>query len=585
MLKNLMKYKAALLLGFFGVLSWVLTMVKSNLPTGYDGIGFWGANGHDGIWHIALAQSLARGTFDMPVFSGYLLKNYHVGFDLLLASLSLLTRISIPTLYFQIIPPLLAIGLAYSVYRFVLSWKKDSIAAWWSMFFVFFGGSAGWIITLFRGQGFGGESMFWSQQAVSTLINPPFALSLIFLLFGMMSFSSYLAKGGVKHFFLTVFFFGFLITIKSYLGILALVSLLIVSLIQIVLRRPKSKNFFLVFISSLVVSVLLFIPLNRFSTGLLVFKPFWFLETMLGLSDRLGWPRAYEALMNWRSGGIWIKAAPAMLITFAIFVIGNLGSRIIFLVHALTLVRKPKSIAWQDLFLFSIATGGVLAPTLFLQQGTPWNTIQFFYYTLFVGSIYSGCVMSKVSTHLSVQKYRVLAVFVILITIPTTLSTLLLVYLPGRPPAKISTYEVQALDFLSKQPTGVVLTYPFDSIAASQAVNNPPRPLYLYDSTAYVSAYSNKPVYLEDEVNLTIMGYPWKERRVLTEKFYKEPDSYKAQYFLSSNNIRYIYWHKGQRALLGDKQLGLKRIFENEEIDIYAVIPLLGDIIPGKIQR
>lgn len=580
-----MKHKAALLLGFFGVFSWVLTMVKSNLPTGYDGIGFWGANGHDGIWHIALSQSLLRGSFEIPVFSGYILKNYHIGFDVILALLSLVTRISIPTLYFQIIPPVLAILLAYSVYRFVLSWKKDSVAAWWSMFFVFFGGSAGWIITLFRGQGFGGESMFWSQQAISTLINPPFALSLIFLLLGMMSFESYLTKGGVKHFSLTVFFFGFLITIKSYLGILALVSLLLVSLIQVVLRQPKSKNFFLVFLSSLFISVLLFIPLNRFSTGLLVFKPFWFLETMLGLSDRLGWPRAYEALMNWRSGGIWVKAAPAMMITFAIFVIGNLGSRIIFLVHAITLVRKYKSILWQDLFLLSIATGGVLAPTLFLQQGTPWNTIQFFYYTLFVCSIYSGFVMSMFSRQLSTQKYRLLAVLVVLVTIPTTLSTLLTVYLPGRPPAKISTHEAQALDFLSKQPSGIVLTYPFDSIAASQAVNNPPRPLYLYDSTAYVSAYSNKPVYLEDEVNLTIMGYPWKERRILVEKFYKEPDQYEARYFLSSNNVTYIYWHKGQRALLGDKQLGLKRIFENEEIDIYTVIPLLGDIIPGKIQR
>src|SRR3990167_3443776 len=74
---------------FIGTLSWSLVMVRSGVT------GFWGPNGHDGVWHVALANSLKRGSFEMPVFSGENLKNYHIGFDLGLAFLSFVTQISV----------------------------------------------------------------------------------------------------------------------------------------------------------------------------------------------------------------------------------------------------------------------------------------------------------------------------------------------------------------------------------------------------------------------------------------------------------------------------------------------------------
>jgi hypothetical protein len=75
------------LLILLGSLSWSLTMVKSGLKYSY-GMGFWGPNGHDGIWHIALSESLARGSWQMPMFAGETIKNYHIGFDLILAWIS-----------------------------------------------------------------------------------------------------------------------------------------------------------------------------------------------------------------------------------------------------------------------------------------------------------------------------------------------------------------------------------------------------------------------------------------------------------------------------------------------------------------
>ena len=86
-LEILKRNSLAAILIVLGTISWSLTMVKSGLIYDY-GMGFWGPNGHDGIWHIALVKSLLRGSLDMPVFAGEALKNYHIGFDFLLAGLS-----------------------------------------------------------------------------------------------------------------------------------------------------------------------------------------------------------------------------------------------------------------------------------------------------------------------------------------------------------------------------------------------------------------------------------------------------------------------------------------------------------------
>ncbi|MDO8340581.1 MAG: hypothetical protein Q7T59_01260, partial [Candidatus Woesebacteria bacterium] len=162
-----------------GSLSWSLTMVKSGLNYSF-GQGFWGPNGHDGIWHIALSQGLARGSFENSVFSGELLKNYHIGFDLLLVLINKLTKIPISLIYFQILPPFFALLIGFLTYKFVYIWTKNKLSATFSMFFVYFGGSLSWILGK-------GESTFWSQQGISTLINPPFTLSLIFILLGLIA--------------------------------------------------------------------------------------------------------------------------------------------------------------------------------------------------------------------------------------------------------------------------------------------------------------------------------------------------------------------------------------------------------------
>jgi len=155
------------------------------------------------------------------------------------------------------------------------------------------------------------------------------------------------------------------------------------------------------------------------------------------------------------------------------------------------------------------------------------------------------------------------------LTLPTTLSTLRNDYLPSRPPARISIEELEALEFLKKQPKGVILTYPFNKEWIAKF--SEPRPLYAYETTAYVSALSGKQTFLEDEMNLEISGYDWRSRRKEEDKFFSTNDSRWANDFIKINNIKYVYLVKGQKMNLGLGDINGEKIFENGEVSIFKV--------------
>lgn len=526
-----------------GSLSWAITMVKSSWLYPF-GLGFWGANGHDGIWHIALAKGLARGSMENPVFSGELLKNYHFGFDLLLALLHKITAIPIENLYFQIIPPVFALLIGYLTYILVLDWTKSKISALFSVFFIYFGGSAGWIIGR-------GESTFWAAQSISSLINPPFALSIIFILLGLI----FVLRNKKMA---AIICFGLLLQIKAYAAVLIMGGLLFAGIYSLVLK--KKIDLLKIFLGSLVLNLVLFMLFKTDNFGsIFIWQPFWFLETMMGYLDRLGWQRFYSAMTTYKMGNIYLKEVIAYSLAFVIFVIGNFWTRLIFLKD---LFKKLDNL---KILLLCVTGAGIVIPTFFVQTGTPWNTIQFLYYSLFFSGILAGVSLSN----LGVSFLKPLVVLFVLLTIPTTIITLKDVFIPNRPPAKLSVEEKDALEFLNKQPDGVVLTYPFDKNKSKEAENNPPRPLYLYESTAYVSAFSGKVVFLEDEVNLNIMGYDYLQRRNNVESWYKETNQVKAIEFLAKNKINYVYLVKPQHAYLSEDILGLNKIFENKEVIIY----------------
>jgi hypothetical protein len=540
-----------------GSLCLSLTMVKSGLVYPF-GMGFWGPNGHDGIWHLTLINELSRFSWQNPVFAGAPLANYHFGFDLLLALLQRVTFISPGRLYFQVLPPLLAIALGILTYQLVKRWTDSERAAWWSTFLVYFGGSFGWLLGK-------GESVFWANQAISTLINPPFALSLVILLWGLLKLLDFQENPTRKNLIFCALLFGILWMVKVYAGVITLAGLFGWSLTSGLFNRSEFKKSLSLSALSLAVALAVFLPFNTKASSLLVFSPLWLPRTMIAFSDRVGWVRLASARGNYLAAGIWLKWLLAEALAILIFILGNLGTRIVGFWEWLRLKKATKLTA-LEVFIFSALFTGFIIPLLFVQKGNPWNTIQFFYYFQFLMAILGGVALGKIGSQK--RNYLWLALL-ILMTLPTTFITLKDNYLPARPPARVSMEELEALKFLGAQPRGVVLSVPFDQYWREIFLE--PRPLYAYETTGYITALSRQPSFLADEMNLEISAYPWRERREKASRFFATDNASFANDFLRQNEIKYLYLVKGQDLRLNPEEIKAEKIFENGEVKVYQV--------------
>lgn len=537
-----------------GSLSWSMTMVKSGLPTQW-GLGFWGANGHDGIWHLALAESIKLGfPIRNPLAAGVNLTNYHWGFDFLLAVTSKITTIPVSLLYFQVLPPILAVLIGIFTYFLIEAWTKSRSAALWATFFTYFGGSLGWMVTFLRDRSLGGESLFWANQSISSLVNPPYALSLVVLIFGFWLMLRYPQPKKVQ-LVLQILIFGSLFFIKTYAGVIGLAGLFVFGVSQLV----KEKRWIGVirFLGLVIVSVLIIRATTQGGQNLLMFEPLWFPHTMVEASDRLFLPKLAVARQAYTAYGMWERLFMLEALTLAVFLLGNLGTRLIGLLAA---GRRASSDHFGKSLIFMIGVAVVL-PLVFVQKGTAWNTIQFFYYAQVLLGWLAGVTMAGFRS-------KLVLIPVVLLTLPTTVFTLWQDYLPGRPPAVLPFEEKAALDFLKTQPRGRVFAYPYEKPLPWEKVT-PPVPLFRYESTAYISAFSGQPSYLADTVNLTIVDYSWEQRARAVQGFFSQKDPKLAARFFPDNYISYVYLLVGQSLPAKPGELLLTLIFENPTVRIY----------------
>lgn len=546
------------LLIFLGSLSWFLTTVKNGLSFDY-GLGFWGAHGHDAIWHLSLIESAKRG---LPLenfsFSGTPLANYHYFYDLLLAVTSRFSQIPGNDLYFRMFPFLISllIGLVgYILVKRIFDEKSANL----TIFFLYFGGSFGWIVSFIRDRSLGGESLFWAQQGISTLINPPLAISFLIFLTGLYFFSKVLEQKDQLLMWmipLTVVW-GSLMEFKAYGGMLILGALFITSVYEILRGH---LNFLKISIPIALLQAIVFLPNNLSSSGLLVFQPFWLIHSMVDSADRLNWIRLSNARILGFDSGNYFKFVTAEIIGFLIFVFGNLGTRFFGFMN-ITKIKNPSAF---KIFISAFTILSLAIPLLFIQKGASFNTVQFFYYFLLIFDILAAVSLSKISF-----KFRgILIGLVILLTIPTSWDSLNH-FLPIRPPAMIPIGEAEALNFLKSQPDGIVLSYYYDN--KNHQKYEAPQPLFAYRSTPYVSAFSGKPEFIADTVNLDIIRIDYKGRFQIQKDIFSLREQEVIKNLLRENNISYIYAPKIANFNPDEKILGIERIFGNSDVDIFRI--------------
>ncbi|MBI2086490.1 hypothetical protein HYT74_04060, partial [Candidatus Daviesbacteria bacterium] len=536
-LKNKFYFMVISLIGI-GTVFQQMPVFKNGLHFPY-GLGFWGPNTHDGLWHMALINQLMKSVPpENPIFAGEILKNYHYFYDLLVAATSFATGIPVSDLLFRFYPLIFSLGLGIGTYYLV---KGSKLAILFSLYLVYFAGSFGWIVEFIKFRHLGGESAFWANQSISFNLNPPFAISLLIVI------AILLLLPNQKNILALIILSGTLVAFKAYAALLILLSFLLTGLFK------RDLKYLAVFFAGSSLAAVLFF--SNFSLGkqLFIFSPFWFIHSMIDSPDRVGWARVTLArVAGWESGN-WFKFLAAEAIGLVLFIAGNLGTRVVALF----------SLARMNLFMVIFALLSAFIPILFIQAGNPWNTIQFLYYFLYISSVVGGIVLAKIF-----NRGIGGAIFVIILLLVTPINSWATAngYLSKIPHAFVSNQELEALNFLTGK-QGVVLTYPYDEKLKNKLVE--PWPLVAYDSTSYVSALSGKVAFVEDEGQNQILLTEYKKRLVAAKDFFVRISS--GNDFLKDNNIKYIYLPRIFKMTLDDRNLSLNLIFENQEILIYEV--------------
>ncbi|MCL4384702.1 MAG: hypothetical protein M1326_00100, partial [Cyanobacteria bacterium] len=154
-------------------------------------------------------------------------------------------------------------------------------------------------------------------------------------------------------------------------------------------------------------------------------------------------------------GGLGPRLIAIESLNLFIFLLFYLGTRFLGLIYLLLLLFRKKLDSFDFSILVTIAISIILTVTL-VQKAQWWNVIQFFIYVIFLLTIYLTKLVYSFIKRKNVAAYTIVVIIVIL-SMPTSFDLVRqFVAIPGA--TYVSQDELKALDFLKKQPSGVILT-------------------------------------------------------------------------------------------------------------------------------
>lgn len=521
------------------------------------GLYFWGAYEHDGIWHLAIAEtSFKTWPPQHPTFAGEKLTGYNYFLDLIIF---LLSKTGIPSIvwYFKILPLVWIILMIFLIIKISQRLKKDYFYQVFLLFFIFFGSSFGYFFTLYHKKTLIGSSSSLAMQAGLTLVNLQFAYSLIFLILLLIVL---LKKQKTLKETLLIGFLNFLIlSLKFYGGVISL----FLSVFYLFFENFKKfslgqffiliKNF-LIIIFFLLVSIFVFYQpfQNKSNTGF-IFSPFSIVHSIIEEKNLFYLPKLVNARYYLYSvNPLSPRLLAIELFTAFLFLFFNLGTRFLGLVDFLIRGIKRK----VNLFEITLFLGTIFSfslSLLFIQKGIWWNTIQFSYYGLFLANFFIADFLSKI---LKKKKnfFALVTVFLIIIlTLPENYD-IIRGFIPNPNASYIPKEELEALIFLRKQKGSIVLS----------SVNKKERKITNNFRTAFISAFSKKISYLSNETQLIVTGINFDERI----KKIQEGNC------LVLKNVDFIYINDKNDNLITlfkHCQQNKKIIYQNKNISIFLI--------------
>jgi hypothetical protein len=523
------------------------------------GIFFWGVHGHDGIWHLAISNvSFNSFPFKVPTYFNSQMSGYNYLFDLIIHALSFLGIPAIIT-YFKIFP--VVWFLVFTALLIILARKiKDTpVFVFFYLFFTFFAGSFSYFFTIYRDKSIWGSASLLATLTVHMMSNLQFALSLPILLWILIIIKD--KKPDFKTIFLLSFLNFINLGIKFYGGAVTSFIIFVYLLTNIDKKTLISsvKYFFILGLSSVLSIVIFYDPFSSIKSGFIFsFAPLSLIHTITEEPSLFYNRQLTDARYFLISKGIGPRLILIETFNIMAFLFFYLGVRFLGFIYIFWRILKRK----LDKFNFNILITSIFAfslSALLVQKGEWWNVIQFFFYTIFLSTIF----LAQFTENLFASKSNILKIcvfIIILLGIPTTIDVIKqYAVFPGS--SFISRQELNALDFLKKQPNGVVLTSLYDP---SLKFSNGPNDLFRAEDSAYVSAFTGKQSYLANIHPLRLMGIDTTQRSSLIK-------NNNCDILSDINYIYELHSNPANKALIGCKNMSIKNIFANDEVTIFKV--------------
>ncbi len=473
------------------------------------GIYFWGVHGHDAVWHLAIANvSFSQIPFIAPTFAGDILSGYNYFLDLIIHLISL-AGIPAITLYFKVMP--VAWFIIYTALLIALGRriKNDPVFVGLLLFFAYFAESFAYILNLMHQGTVWGSSGLLATLKVHMMSNPPFAWSILILLAMLIiirrqkiDLKIVLILGLLNFLNLGLKFYGGAVT-----GFLTGLFLLF-TLVRTDIKKMFLYGFIQLFFA--VAAILFFYdPFNSLKTGaIFTVAPFALIHTITEEPNLFYMRHLTDARYFLVSRGIGPRLIAIELFNLTLFVFFYFGVKFFGLIYVAVKILRRKINRFDWYLLLTMVFATALTVT-FVQKAEWWNVIQFFYYAMFLSVFFTAELMYGLwkAKKRKLVAYSLLVVIIIL-ALPVTVDVVKqYAVFPGT--AYISEDELAGLNFLKKQPYGVVFAPLYDP---AWKTYGEPDQLYRYTDTAYVAAFTDKPVYFANILQLRLTGVNYENR-------------------------------------------------------------------------
>lgn len=472
---------------------------------------------YDTNWHMALERAVLKDfPPEHPSSSGLILKNYHYFYDVFLASLHFFSGVSFVTLNYKISQLFIAFLLIFSTYAFGKR-LKDKNTGLILVGLTVFVGNFGYMIPWFLPNHSWSESSFWVSQTFSMMVNPQLIFSFATMYLVILLMTKDFIDVKARHF-LIIPLIACSIGFKTY-------GWMIMSLLyafDLLLELIFKKDFFNIIFGLiyLIVALPFIYLITGFKSGSFFWQPLWYLDGMVEAPDRVNNIRWRFLLDHYLMKKDFPRLYWLRIKELFIFYFGNLGVRSFFIL--MPLIALKESFKKQKRVIQIVLLGFVFTsvfPLLFLQTGTVWNSIQFWYYTLIFADILLALSLSGLMKHLNRPFKYLILISLFALGIPAFLKTMQQKFV------SFHTFSIKQINLLGKfEEKDRILICPEDT--------------YLFNM-AFVRAHSNADIYLADKDQLSLVEADLKQVNQLKDIFSKQSNS-ELLTLVDQQKIRYI---------------------------------------------